>query len=175
LHLSAIGGSRSEWPAETGRARRNACMACPSAWRPGFGPRSDLASASVPSGTPDTQSISRLVLWPQRQPGTSQDRFWREIQGVSSRRGARWDVAERRSGGYGASIHAPIVPRSSTQVIPAMPVSAPFMAPTAPFRDRVQESAFKIEIDREYLCDSLHFNALPDIAEHIGIDSVFGL
>lgn len=43
------------------------------------------------------------------------------------------------------------------------------------FADRVQESAFKVEIDRESLCDGPHFTALLDIAEHIGIDAVFGL
>ncbi len=43
------------------------------------------------------------------------------------------------------------------------------------FGDRIPESAFKIEIDREPLCQDEHLDALLELAEHIGIDRLFGL
>jgi hypothetical protein len=43
------------------------------------------------------------------------------------------------------------------------------------FGDRLTESAFKIEIDREPLCEEEHLDALLELAEHIGIEQLFGL
>ncbi len=43
------------------------------------------------------------------------------------------------------------------------------------FGDRLPESAFKIEIDREPLCEGEHLDALLELAEHIGIEQLFGL
>jgi hypothetical protein len=43
------------------------------------------------------------------------------------------------------------------------------------FGDRLAESAFKVEVDREPLCEDEHLDALLDLAEHIGIEQIFGL
>ena len=43
------------------------------------------------------------------------------------------------------------------------------------FGDRLSESAFKIEVDREPLCENEHLDALLELAEHIGIERLFGL
>jgi hypothetical protein len=43
------------------------------------------------------------------------------------------------------------------------------------FGDRLPESAFKIEVDREPLCQDEHLDALLELAEHIGIEQLFGL
>lgn len=43
------------------------------------------------------------------------------------------------------------------------------------FGDRLTESAFKVEVDREPLCQDEHLDALLDLAEHIGIEQLFGL
>jgi hypothetical protein len=43
------------------------------------------------------------------------------------------------------------------------------------FGDRLLESAFKIEIDREPLCEEENLDALLELAEHIGIEQLFGL
>ncbi len=43
------------------------------------------------------------------------------------------------------------------------------------FGDRVAESAFKVEIDCEPLCEDEHLDALLELAEHIGIEHLFGL
>jgi RES domain len=43
------------------------------------------------------------------------------------------------------------------------------------FGDRIAESAFKIEIDREPLYEGEHLDALLALAEHVGITRVIGL
>jgi RES domain len=43
------------------------------------------------------------------------------------------------------------------------------------FGDRLSESAFKIEVDREPLCEDKYLDALLELAEHIGIERLFGL
>jgi hypothetical protein len=43
------------------------------------------------------------------------------------------------------------------------------------FGDRLSESAFKIEVDREPLCEDEYLDALLELAEHIGIERLFGL
>jgi len=43
------------------------------------------------------------------------------------------------------------------------------------FGDRLSESAFKIEVDREPLCEDEYLDALIELAEHIGIERLFGL
>ena len=43
------------------------------------------------------------------------------------------------------------------------------------FGDRLPESAFKIEVDREPLCQNEHLDVLLELAEHIGIEQLFGL
>jgi hypothetical protein len=43
------------------------------------------------------------------------------------------------------------------------------------FGDRLSESAFKVEVDREPLCDDKYLDALLELAEHIGIERLFGL
>jgi hypothetical protein len=43
------------------------------------------------------------------------------------------------------------------------------------FGDRLAESAFKVEVDREPLCQAEHLDALLELAEHIGIEQLFGL
>jgi len=43
------------------------------------------------------------------------------------------------------------------------------------FGDRLPESAFKIEVDREPLCEDERLDALLELAEHIGIERIFGL
>jgi RES domain-containing protein len=43
------------------------------------------------------------------------------------------------------------------------------------FGDRLWESAFKIEVDREPLCEGEYLDALLQLAEHIGIERLFGL
>lgn len=43
------------------------------------------------------------------------------------------------------------------------------------FGDRLPESAFKVEVDGEPLCESEHLDALLELAEHIGIERLFGL
>jgi RES domain len=43
------------------------------------------------------------------------------------------------------------------------------------FGDRLSESAFKIEVDREPLCEGDHLDALLELAEHIGIEQLYGL
>lgn len=43
------------------------------------------------------------------------------------------------------------------------------------FGDRLPESAFKIEVDREPLCQDEHLDVLLELAEHIGIEQLFGL
>jgi hypothetical protein len=42
------------------------------------------------------------------------------------------------------------------------------------FGDRLSESAFKVEIDREPLCEDEYLDALLQLAEHIGIERLFG-
>ena len=46
---------------------------------------------------------------------------------------------------------------------------------TVLFGDRLPESAFKIEVDREPLCQDEHLDVLLELAEHIGIEQLFGL
>jgi hypothetical protein len=43
------------------------------------------------------------------------------------------------------------------------------------FGDRLSESAFKVEADREPLCEDEYLDALLELAEHIGIERIFGL
>ena len=43
------------------------------------------------------------------------------------------------------------------------------------FGDRLSESAFKVEVDREPLCEDEYLDALLELAEHIGIERLFGL
>jgi RES domain len=43
------------------------------------------------------------------------------------------------------------------------------------FGDRLSESTFKIEVDREPLCEDEYLDALLELAEHIGIERLFGL
>jgi hypothetical protein len=43
------------------------------------------------------------------------------------------------------------------------------------FGDRIPESAFRIEVDREPLCEDERLDALLELAEHIGIERLFGL
>jgi hypothetical protein len=43
------------------------------------------------------------------------------------------------------------------------------------FGDRLAESAFKVEVDCEPLCQDEHLDALLELAEHIGIEQLFGL
>ena len=43
------------------------------------------------------------------------------------------------------------------------------------FGDRVPESAFRVEVDREPLCEDEHLDALLELADHIGIERLFGL
>jgi hypothetical protein len=43
------------------------------------------------------------------------------------------------------------------------------------FGDRLPESAFKVEIDREPLCEDEHLDVLLQLAEHMGIDRLFSL
>jgi len=43
------------------------------------------------------------------------------------------------------------------------------------FGDRLTESAFKVEVDREPLCEDEHLDTLLELAEHIGIERLFGL
>ena len=43
------------------------------------------------------------------------------------------------------------------------------------FGDRLAESAFKVEVDREPLCEDAHLDVLLELAEHIGIQQLFGL
>jgi hypothetical protein len=43
------------------------------------------------------------------------------------------------------------------------------------FGDRLAESAFKVEVDCETLCQDEHLDALLELAEHIGIEQLFGL
>ena len=43
------------------------------------------------------------------------------------------------------------------------------------FGDRIPESAFNIEVDREPLCQDEHLDVLLELAEHIGIERLFGL
>jgi hypothetical protein len=43
------------------------------------------------------------------------------------------------------------------------------------FGDRIAESAFKIEIDRERIYEGEHLDALLGLAEHVGITQVIGL
>jgi hypothetical protein len=43
------------------------------------------------------------------------------------------------------------------------------------FGDRLPESAFKVEVDRKPLCEDENLDALLELAEHIGIERLFGL
>ena len=43
------------------------------------------------------------------------------------------------------------------------------------FGNRLPESAFKVEVDREPLCEDEHLDALLELAGHIGIERLFGL
>jgi hypothetical protein len=43
------------------------------------------------------------------------------------------------------------------------------------FGDRLSESAFKVEVEREPLCEDDRLDALIELAEHIGIQRLFGL
>jgi RES domain len=43
------------------------------------------------------------------------------------------------------------------------------------FGDRLSESAFKIEDDREPLCEGEYLDELLELAEHTGIERLFGL
>jgi hypothetical protein len=43
------------------------------------------------------------------------------------------------------------------------------------FGDRLPESAFSVEVDREPLCEDGHLDALLELADHIGIERIFGL
>lgn len=43
------------------------------------------------------------------------------------------------------------------------------------FGDRISESAFRIEVDREPLCEDDRLDAMLELAEHIGIERLFGL
>ena len=43
------------------------------------------------------------------------------------------------------------------------------------FGDRLSESAFRVEVDRELLCEDERLDALLELAEHIGIERLFGL
>jgi len=41
--------------------------------------------------------------------------------------------------------------------------------------DRLPESAFSVEVDREPLCEDERLDALLELADHIGIERLFGL
>jgi hypothetical protein len=41
--------------------------------------------------------------------------------------------------------------------------------------DRLSESAFKVEVDRQPLCQDEYLDSLFELAEHIGIERLFGL
>lgn len=43
------------------------------------------------------------------------------------------------------------------------------------FGDRIAESAFRVEVDREPVYENQHLDELLDIAEHIGIERIHGL
>jgi len=43
------------------------------------------------------------------------------------------------------------------------------------FGDRLAESVFKVEVDCEPVCQDEHLDALLELAEHIGIQRLFGL
>jgi hypothetical protein len=43
------------------------------------------------------------------------------------------------------------------------------------FGDRIPESAFRVEVDREPLCEDERLDVLLELAEHIGIERLFGL
>jgi RES domain len=43
------------------------------------------------------------------------------------------------------------------------------------FGDRLSESTFRVEVDREPLCEDERLDALLELAEHIGIERLFGL
>jgi hypothetical protein len=43
------------------------------------------------------------------------------------------------------------------------------------FGDRLSEPAFKVEVDREPLCEDEYLDPLLELAEHIGIERLFGL
>jgi hypothetical protein len=43
------------------------------------------------------------------------------------------------------------------------------------FGDRVPESVLSVEVDREPLCENDHLDVLVEVAEHIGIDELFGV
>jgi hypothetical protein len=43
------------------------------------------------------------------------------------------------------------------------------------FGDRIPESAFGVEVDRDPLCEDERLDALLELAEHIGIERLFGL
>jgi hypothetical protein len=43
------------------------------------------------------------------------------------------------------------------------------------FGDRLPESVFRVEVDREPLCEDDRLDALLELAEHIGIERLFGL
>lgn len=43
------------------------------------------------------------------------------------------------------------------------------------FGDRIAESAFKVEIDRDRVYEGKHLDALLELAEHVGISQVIGL
>ena len=43
------------------------------------------------------------------------------------------------------------------------------------FGDRLAESAFSVEVDREPLCEDERLDALLELADHIGIERLFGL
>ena len=43
------------------------------------------------------------------------------------------------------------------------------------FGDRLTESTFKVEVDREPLCEDEYLDALLELAAHIGIERLFGL
>jgi hypothetical protein len=43
------------------------------------------------------------------------------------------------------------------------------------FGDRIVESALRIDVDREPLCDDPHLDAVLALAEHIGIEQIHGL
>lgn len=43
------------------------------------------------------------------------------------------------------------------------------------FGDRLPESTFEVEVDRKPLCEDENLDALLELAEHIGIERLFGL
>jgi hypothetical protein len=43
------------------------------------------------------------------------------------------------------------------------------------FGDRIAESAFRVEIDRDRVYEGGHLDALLELAEHVGINQVIGL